>query len=313
MSERPLLFEIYRLNIVDEDALSFEFMGNPIRTDAQILGVVERVATPDFSAITISGRDVYQWNLREYALQEAQGGTVCTVNFGRSVLERSGQTATPVGFEQATTTFLPPLADTFHLFFYMARHLVAIEYRSELMKTQVWKKALHDMFDDGALSLDFTSRLRLEPVPQNETILRTFKSFQRLTRLRVKLRIPNPELDRRTEILRQEMVEDGIREYTQDMKNPAGLSLSEVGRPYATAAMAQAGYKEGEVTMVGLRNGKRTTIKTGNRAARGRIDGLSAFVRGLSSNLKSSEAREAISLITQEIDRLAELPTPPGE
>jgi hypothetical protein len=313
MAERPLLFEIYRLNIVDNDILSFDFMGENIRSDSQIMSVIENVASPEFLVVTASGRNTFQWNVREYSIEGEQDNVVCSINLGRSVIERSGQTATPEGFEQATTTFLPPPAETFHLFFYMRRHLVAVEYRSELMRTQLWRSSLHEMLDAAALSLGYTSHLRLEPVPQDETILRAFRSFQRLTRLRVKLRIPNPELDRRTERLRREMVEDGIREYTQDMKNPTGLSLSEEGRPYATAAMAQAGYKEGEVTMAGIRNGKRSVVKTGNRAARGRIEGLSDFIRGLSGNLRTQEAKRAVALITEEVDRLVELPAPPNQ
>jgi hypothetical protein len=311
MAERPLLFEIYRLNIVDDDILTFDFMGQNIRTDEQILEVIEKVTSSDFSSTTVSGRTIYQWNVREFLLQNEDGETMCSINLGRSAIQQSGKTATADKFEEATTTFLPPPAETFHLFFYMKRHLVAVEYRSELMKTQAWRSSLHELLDAAALSAGFTSRLRLEPVPQQETILRTFRSFDRLTRLRVKLRIPNPELDRRTERLRQEMIENGIREYTQDMKNPAGLSVSEQGRPFATASMAQAGYKEGEVTMTGIRNGRRATVKTGNRATRGRIEGLRDFIRGMSGTLRTNEARNAIARIAEEVDKLVELPSPP--
>lgn len=299
------------MNIIDGEILSFDFMGQNIRTDAQIISVIEKVTNPEFSSVTSSGRNTFQWNVREFAIESFDGEAVCSVNLGRSVIQLSGKTATDDGFEEATTTFLPPPAETFHLFFYMKRHLVAVEYRSELMKTQSWRTSLHQMLDDAALSLGFTSRIQLEPIPQEETILRTFRSFDRLTRLRVKLRIPNPELDRRTERLRREMVENGIREYTQDMKNPSGLSLSEQGLPFATAAMAQAGYKEGEVTMTGIRNGQRATIRTGNRAARGRIDGLRDFIRGMSSNLRTVEARNALARIAEEVDKLVELPSPP--
>jgi len=262
--------------------------------------------------VTPSGRNTFQWQAREFVLERQTDSALCNLTLGRSMIERSGQTATPDRFEQATTTFLPPPAETIHLVFYMTRHLVGVEYRSELMKTHLWRNSLHALLDIAAEASGFASRLRLEPVPQSETILKAFRSFDRLTRLRVKLRIPNPELDRITERLRVEMVENSIREYTQDMHNPAGLSLSEDGRPYATAAMAQAGYKDGEVTMIGMRDGKRATVRTGSRAARGRIEGLSDFIRGLSSNLRTQEARRAVALIVEEIDRVVELPAPPA-
>jgi hypothetical protein len=155
--------------------------------------------------------------------------------------------------------------------------------------------------------------LRLEPVPREEEILREFRSFQRLTRLRVKLRIPNPELDRRTEQLRKEMLNGDIREYTQDMRNPNGLSLSETALPFATAAMAQAGYKDGEVIMSGFRDGRRATVRTGNRAARGRVERLRDFVRGIAVTVRTQEAKNAISRILEEVDRVAELPPPTSE
>ncbi len=51
MAERPLLFEIYRLNIVDNDILSFDFMGENIRSDTQIMSVLAAVTSPEFSAV----------------------------------------------------------------------------------------------------------------------------------------------------------------------------------------------------------------------------------------------------------------------
>lgn len=311
MAARPLIFEIYRLNIVDNEIMSFEFMGENIRSDEQIIAVLTEAVKPQFSVVSASGRNTFLWLAREFVVQESAEGALCNLTLGRSVIEQSGQTATADRFESATTVFSPPPAETVHLVFYMRRHLVAVEYRSELMRTHLWRNSLHGLLDAAAESAGFTSRLRLEPVPQSETILKAFRSFDRLTRLRVKLRIPNPELDRVTERLRVEMVENNIREYTQDMHNPAGLTLSPEGRPFATAAMAQAGYKDGEVTMVGIREGKRSTVRTGNRAARGRIEGLADFIRGLSANLRTQEARRAVAAIVEEIDRVVELPAPP--
>jgi len=200
-----------------------------------------------------------------------------------------------------------------HLFFYMERHLVVVEYNSVVMSSEQWRTALHKILDEGARSLEFQSTIRLEPVPREAAILTAFRSFQTLTRLRVRLRIPNPELDRRTERLRKELVSGAIRDYTQDMRNSRGLSQSEEGLPFATAAMAQAGYKDGDVTMSGYRDGKRTTLRTGKRAARGRIEGLKDFVRGMAANARSKEAQAAIASILEEVDRMVETPEPPGE
>jgi hypothetical protein len=76
--------------------------------------------------------------------------------------------------------------------------------------------------------------------------------------------------------------------------------------------MAQAGYKDGEIIMAGIRNGQRSTVRTGNRATRGRIEGLREFIRGLASNLRTAEAKNALARISEEVDRLVELPSPPN-
>lgn len=190
---------------------------------------------------------------------------------------------------------------------------MVVEFNSLLMHTQLWRSSLHSILDASAQSLELQSSLRLEPVPREEEISKVFRSFQRLTRLRVKLRIPNPELDRRTERLRKELEAGNIREYSQDMKNPRGLSQSEQNLPAATVEMAQAGYKDGDVVMSGYRDGRFTTVRTGNRAARGRIDGLRDFIRGIASNAKAKETRAAVQSILDEVDRISEAPAPPQD
>jgi len=258
------------------------------------------------------------WSLREFTLYPAdansEGSETVGVTLARSLITRSGQTVTDHSIEEARSELSPPSADTIHLLFYMARHLTIIEYNSIIMSSQQWIAAFHSILDASARLLEFQSVIRLEPVPKEARILSAFRSFQTLTRLRVKLRIPNPELDRRTERLRRELVSGEIREYIQDMRNPRGLSQSDENLPFATAAMAQAGYKEGEVVMSGYRNGKRTTLRTGTRAARGRIEGLKDFVRGMATNARSKETRTAIASILEEVDRIVETPeSSPGE
>jgi hypothetical protein len=314
MSERPLLFEIFRLNIVDDENSVFEFMWRRIRSDEEIVHILHKVTESKFDLEDVSGRNTFRWSVREftdYEIGTTASSMVCSVTLGRSTLLQSGQTVTDDRFEDAMTQMSPPMTETIHLVFYMRRHLVIVEHNSSVLRNQSWRTSLHTMLDEAARSLEFLPGLRLEPVPQEQEILREFRSFQRLTRLRAKLRIPNPELDRRTEQLRQEMVDNEIREYTQDMKNPAGLSTSENGRAFATAAMAQAGYKEGEITMSGIRGGRRVTSRTGSRAARGRIDGFKDFIRGMSANAKTNETKNVVARILEEVDRLVEPPPPP--
>ncbi len=315
MADRALQFEIYRLNIVDEEALTFEFMGRNIRSDEDIKKILERVTNPEFDMLSESGRSTFRWSVREYVETKARDfenvSPVCIISLGRSILQQHGQTVTESGVEEALTTLNPPSAEVIHLMFYLERHLVIAEYNSSIMQSQTWRYALERMSDRAAQFVELLPGLRLEPMPKDDEIIHIFKSFQRLVRLRVKLRIPNPEMDRRTERLRKDMLDGAIREYTQDMKNPSGLSQAEGGLPHATAAMAQAGYKEGEVTMTGFRDGKRQTVRTGKRAARGRVEGLRDFVRGIGSTARTAEGRQMVRSILEEVDKLAELPTPP--
>jgi hypothetical protein len=314
LSEKPFLFEIYRLNVVENENDYFSFMGSNIRSDSSILSVITRATESRFDQDTVSGRYTFRWSVREFTEYTDDGSQkVVSVTLGRSILLQSGQTVTDTSFEAALTQMSPPSSETIHLFFYMKRHLVIVEYNSAILSTQLWRTSLHVILDKAAISLEMLPGLRLEPVPREEEILREFRSFQRLTRLRVKLRIPNPELDRRTEQLRKEMLNGDIREYTQDMRNPNGLSLSETALPFATAAMAQAGYKDGEVIMSGFRDGRRATVRTGNRAARGRVERLRDFVRGIAVTVRTQEAKNAISRILEEVDRVAELPPPTSE
>jgi hypothetical protein len=312
--EKPFLFELYRLNVVESEDAYFPFMGKNIRSDSAILSVIERATESRFDQDTESGRYTFRWSLREFhEYLDESDKKVVGVTLGRSILRQSGQTVTDTNFEAALTQMSPPSSETIHLFFYMKRHLVIVEYNSAVLGTQLWRTSLHEILDKAAISLGLLPGIRLEPVPRSEEILKEFRSFQRLTRLRVKLRIPNPELDRRTEQLRREMLAGEIREYTQDMKNPNGLSQSESALPFATAAMAQAGYKDGEVIMSGFRDGRKINVRTGKHAARGRIERLRDFVRGISVTVRTQEAKYAMSRILEEVDRIAELPPPPGE
>jgi len=291
------------------------FMGAVVRSDGDVIRVLANATDNRFDRTLETARATYKWSLREFTQYELERTglprPVVGVTLARSIMTQRGQTVTDSSIEDASSELSPPSAETIHILFDMARHLAVVEYNSTMMRNQLWRVALHEILDASARSLEFQSVLRLEPVPREAEILTAFRSFDRLTRLRVRLRIPNPELDRRTERLRRELVAAEIREYTQDMKNPRGLSTDEGNLPFATAAMAQAGYKDGEVVLNGNRLNKLITVRTGKRAARFRIERLKDFVRGMAATAKSKETQNAVASILEEVDRLAEAPMPP--
>ena len=143
--------------------------------------------------------------------------------------------------------------------------------------------------------------------------MEAFRSFERLTQLRVTLRLPNPEVNRFAKSLFDQMTSGGIREYLNDIKNGSGLSQAEGQLPHAIASLAQDGYKKGEVVMAGVRQGRRARIKTGRTAARGQVDRVRDFVRGQVTIAKTKEAQSALAAILEEIDSMHPAPEPDAE
>src|SRR5882724_1326969 len=170
MRERPFLFDLYRLNIVDWGMLPF--MGTVIRSDSEILRVLSSATESRFDETNESKRGTFKWSLREFVSHEPGQDeipvSVVVVTLARSVISQSGLTVTDYSIEDATSELSPPSADLMHLIFHMARHLVVVEFNSALMHTQLWRSSLHAILDQSARALEFQSSLRLEPVPREE-------------------------------------------------------------------------------------------------------------------------------------------------
>jgi hypothetical protein len=298
-------FELYRLNIVDTDGLFPDF-GEKIRSDQQILTVLGKATSPDLDLTQETKKAEYRWSLREftdYGMVPGRG-SITSIVLAKSTLKKDGLIVTDKGIITGSSDSYPPLASMMMLFFDMDRHLVAAEYHGELSQNKKWKSALSKILLQAAYSLKMTSSLLLEEVPEKHEIIKLFKSFERLTRLKVYLRLPNPELSRYTRALYKDLENGGIREYLQDMKNPGGLSKSEEARPYASVALAEEGYKNGEVLFEGLKEGKFIEVKSSEEAARGKLDILKDYVRGIAANAKAQETQRVLEAITAEIDRL---------
>jgi hypothetical protein len=92
------------------------------------------------------------------------------------------------------------------------------------------------------------------------------------------------------------------------MKNPNGLSKKQEALPFASAVLAEQGYKKGDVQFEGLRNGAFEQATSGSSAARGNVRGLRDYVRGMHANAKAKETQRALAAIAAEIDRLHPIP-----
>lgn len=298
-------FELYRLNIVDTDPMFPDF-GERIRSDQQILTVLQRATSPNFDFTEETKKAEYKWSVRQftdYGLIPGRGQAASVV-LAKSTLKKDGMIVTDEGIISGTSDAFPPLAAMMMLFFDMKRHLVAAEYHGELSQNQKWKSAFSKILLHAANKMQMSSSLLLEAVPEQHEIIKLFRSFERLTRLKVQLRLPNPELSKYTKSLYEDLENGGIREYMQDMKNPGGLSKDEQARPYASVALAEEGYKSGEVLFEGVKEGRYIKVRSSEEAARGKLEILKDYVRGIAANAKAKEAQQVLSAITMEIDRL---------
>ncbi len=305
---RKFNFDLFRLNVVDISDLFLNKDVRRIRTDDNIVEVLEKSNSYEFDEEQETRSAVYKWSIRdcyEYP-REYSSRRIISIILARSVLEKDGLIVTDEGISEGSSSSSPPLASTIILFFDLDRHLIAVEHSGELSQT-AWKEFLEKILSSAALACGESSNIELEPVPEFHRIINLFRSFDLITRIKATLRIPNPELTRYTQSLFDDLKHSDVREYTQDMKNPNGLSKSEDARPFATAALADQGYKKGDVTLEGFRDDKHEKVISGADASRGSIASLKDFVRGLHANAKAKETVKVLMEITKEIDRIRPL------
>jgi len=302
---RKFNFDLFRLNIVDLEDLFLPDQSSLIRGDEDIFRLIEASCDSKFDKDQETSNAKFRWSLRYFNdyTSTNHNRSFLSVVVARSVLEKGGLIVTDDGIDEGSSMSNPPLASTIILFFDLQRHLVAVEHSGELSQVS-WKDHLEKIIDDVALNLGKASTVKLEPVPEKHEIVGLFKSFDKITRIKATLRIPNPELTRYTQSLFDDLKSSDVREYTQDMKNPGGLSKKEDARPFATAVLAQQGYKSGDVQIEGYRNETFERVLSGANASRGAINSLKQFVRGLGANAKAKETQKVLHEIAKEIDRI---------
>ena len=306
---RRFSFDLYRLNIEDTEDLFTESQLKRLRRNEDIAAVLEKAAEPEQDQLQTTRSAVFEWGVREFRnlAEVLPERPLLLVILARSVLEREGDIVTDQGMTTGTSSLNPPLASTAVCLFDLSRHLVAVEHTAQLAPT-AWKEFLQRILATAAIRMEFCSSIELEPIPEKNGIIGLFLSFERLTRMRLTLRIPNPELSRYTRSLYEDLSQSGIRELTQDMKNPNGLSKQQEALPFASAVLAEQGYKKGDVQFEGLRNGTFEQATSGSSAARGNVRGLRDYVRGMHANAKAKETQRVLAAIAAEIDRLHPIP-----
>jgi hypothetical protein len=114
--------------------------------------------------------------------------------------------------------------------------------------------------------------IRLTPVVPAETVAVRLKSFEKVTRLRVTLSIPNPDLGPSFKRLYDEMKKGGVRELSQDMRSERGLTVEPDTLPQSALDMALTGYRKGKIHLYGYRNGQKEDFTVTDDVARIEIE-----------------------------------------
>lgn len=306
MRENNFEFLLYRLNILDDEFM-LGLMGEPIKGNKDIVNILKEASKSRYDYSTATRRASYKWSVRKFVTFDNEGiseDPIVGLTLARSTVTQDGTVVTEDDLVTGTSEFEPPLAVTINMIFYLQRHLVAVEDYSYVTGTDTWRPSFQNICNKAAAKLNLRSKVLLGPIPQKMEILKAFSSFSKLIRLKVDLLLPNPDLTRYTKKLYEDLRNGGIREYIIDMRNPQGLNQGEGALPHSVVSMAQSGYKKGEVTLDGIREGRREKVKTGLSPSRGKIDALRDYVRGISSNVRTEEAKKVVSSIIGEIERM---------
>ncbi len=302
-------FELYRINLVHEPT-GLDMGFRHFKSDADIAATVEfACGSQDLFEKDPTATAYYQWRLADSLVLDAgdsEGlGMVVCFKLVRETFRKSGAAVTPEGrVKDVDTEMTPPLATVAQIVCFMDRHLAVIEHCSDLMGSGKWKQRLEDLLTKAASQSSFNTKIHFEAKPKKVEVMEAFDSFDKLIRLKVTLLLPNPDLPRYGKALYERMKAGGVRRYVQEMSNPDGLERAQDELPYSAMALAEAGYKDGEVELTGELNGQISTKRTGGVPDRGRVNLLKSFVRGLRKGTKNEDTQKALRAILSEISRL---------
>jgi hypothetical protein len=169
---------------------------------------------------------------------------------------------------------------------------------------ETWLRNFHAIIDNAKSYISTPVAPRLEPIPVSGTILEHLKNLDKVFRFRVKLKLPNPELNRWSKSIYDEMIEQRLTEYLQEFFSPNGIRVDEKSKAYSSGALAELGYKDGGVQIEGQKNGEIVLIDEGRTAVKGKIDQLKSLIRGLETNATSKQLKNALIRIENEVNRL---------
>lgn len=246
-------------------------------------------------------KSIYTWSVRNYSRLTSDYSSIV---LARSTIQKASTIVTSNSLSSGESVSNPAPADTIILLVYWPRHIVVVENRSGMTTGETWLRNFHQIIEDGMDKIPVPVAPRLEPIPLKGTIMHHLKELDRVFRLRLRLTLPNPELNRWSRRIYDEMIEEQLDTYLQEFSSSEGIRVEEGSKAHSSAALAELGYREGGVQIDGQKNGKPIQIDEGRTAIRGRIDQLHSLIRGLETNASGKQLPLALDQIRDEIDRL---------
>lgn len=298
---KTLGFLLFRLNLVDRADL----FQSPIQGDSDFIRVLSAAATEEFDVTKQGPRSGYKWALREVISQSVDEleRPFVAVTFSREVLSRRGPIVTAEGIRHGTSTVSPPSATLVRILIDLRRHICAVEEVPSVVQSHSgWRSCLQDILNSAAWKLGFTSMVHLDPIIPREVVSGRLSSFDRVTRIRVTLRLPNPDLGPSYRRLYDEMQRGGVRELSQDMRNERGLDLEPETLPRSALEMAMSGYRKGKVRVYGYVGEQRADFTVTDDVARIEITDLRSFAEGYAAGTRSSAVKQFAKVLIERID-----------
>jgi hypothetical protein len=294
-------FFLYRLNKEYRNDLFSSRDVSKHSDDEWLSDYLNAVCISEYDFDRETNRASYTWSLRNFQKLDKKFSSLV---LARSQLQRTSTIVTDDSLIVGDSVSNPPPADTIILLIYWPRHIVIVENRAGMTTGETWLRNFHAIVDNAKSYIDIPVAPRLEPIPVRGTILEQLKSLDKVFRFRVRLKLPNPELNRWSKNIYDEMIEQRLTEYLQEFISPNGIRVDENSKAYSSAALAELGYKEGGVQIEGQQNGEVVQIDEGKTAVKGKIDQLRSLIRGLETNATGKQLKNALVRIESEVNRL---------
>jgi hypothetical protein len=295
------IFRLYRVNFVDREQL----FDQPVVTDEDVLAVFLAAALDRHDLSRSRTRHRYRWSIRgivDDKIDEANRPYIYGV-FSLETTYRTGPIVRPEGVVYGTSEISPPMAIPVRFFVDLQRHVIAFgDVPSVMQQKTGWQRVFELILSSAAHDRGFTSRVVLEPIAPKQVIEQRISTFERVTRLRLTLRIPNPDLGPTYKKLYDEMRENGIRELTEDMRGERGLEMGPNSIPRMAIDMALSGYRKGNVRIYGRRDGQRDEFTIADDVARIDLRELRSYVEGMEVVSSKASERKLLAAIISRID-----------